>query len=154
MLVREATVEDIDSITDMWKEFIDFHKAHDPFFCRTTEGHLRFSEFALERIQSSDWLVLVSVEDDRIVGHCLATIQSHPPVFENTRYGYIQDIAVTEAYRGHHAGKQLFERASRWFKEKGVTRIELDAAATNNTSRSFWRAMGFGDFMVLMSRKL
>jgi ribosomal protein S18 acetylase RimI-like enzyme len=154
MIIREAIRDDIESIKELWKEFIDYHKSFDRFFSRTSEGHERFGEFVLERIKDENWLVLVAECDDRIVGHCLVTIQEHPPVFEKTRYGYIQDIAVTESYRRKSIGTTLFEKSVSWLHERGISRIELDVAATNPTSQKFWRKMNFREVIFRMSKEI
>ena len=139
---------------ELWKEFIDFHKKRDPFFTRTADGHDRFGEFVLERIEKEDWLVLVAESEGEVVGHCLATIEEYPPVYINPRYGYVQDIAVTKKYRRSRIGRKFFDRMAAWFREQGVDRIELDVTATNDVSARFWREIGFGDFMIRMSKKV
>lgn len=84
----------------------------------------------------------------------MATIQEHPPVYKNTRYGYIQDIAVTKKHRRKNIGSMLFEQAVIWFKKKKVSRMELDAASANELSQSFWRKTGFRDYMIRMSKDI
>jgi len=108
----------------------------------------------LERIRDENWLVLVAVIDQQIVGYCLATIQEYPPVYIDTRYGYIQDIAVTEKYRRDGFGARLFGKALEWLTERGISRVQLDAAANNPISRGFWMKMGFRDFMIRMSKEI
>jgi GNAT superfamily N-acetyltransferase len=115
-IIREAKTEDVATMKELWIEFIDYHKARDRFFSRTSDGHERFEAFVLDRINNDDWLVLVAVVNDRIVGHCMAAIQEYPPVYVSPRYGYIQDIAVTERYRRANIGSTLFEQAVSWFK--------------------------------------
>lgn len=154
MKIREAREEDVAALMELWKEFIDFHQSTDRFFTRTSEGHKQFGEFALDRIRDNNWLVLVAVVDRQVVGHCLATVKEHPPVFVDARYGYIQDIAVTQQHRRSCIGTTLFGKAVDWFKQRGVTRIELDATAHNQISQSFWRKMGFRDFMIRMSKEI
>jgi ribosomal protein S18 acetylase RimI-like enzyme len=154
MIIREARPDDVEAMKELWKEFIDYHKANDRFFSRTPDGHERFGEFALDNIRSEDWLVLVAVVNNQVVGHCMAAIHTYPPVYENTRYGYIQDIAVTEKYRRENIGSRLFEHAVGWFKNKKVSRIELDAASTNEVSQSFWRKTGFRDYMIRMAKDI
>ncbi|MCP4599831.1 MAG: GNAT family N-acetyltransferase [Proteobacteria bacterium] len=48
----------------------------------------------------------------------------------------------------------LFEKTVSWFQEKRISRIELNAASTNDVSHSFWRKRGFQDFMIRMSKEM
>jgi ribosomal protein S18 acetylase RimI-like enzyme len=154
IIIRHATPADLPAMEDIWIEFIDFHAARDPFFTRAAQGHERFRTFVAERLTKDDWRVLVAVVDDEVVGHIVGALQSHPPVFVQTTFGYVQDIAVRGSFRRHGIGRRLFERLEVWFKESGVTRIELDAAAANDTSQRFWRAMGCSDFMVRLTKPI
>jgi len=146
-VIRKAKQEDIESIKELWKEFVDFHKFRDPFFTRSPDGHDRFGEFVLGNIESDDWLVLVSEHAGELIGYSMAAIQKYPPVFIKSIYGFIQDIAVTGEYRKHGIGKMLFENMIEWFREKGLTRVEVQAASANEVSMAFWRKMGFQHYI-------
>lgn len=143
--VREATQADLSEIVELWKEFMDFHRQRDPFFTRARDGHRAFRNFVKENIENSDWLVSVAIEADRQVGYCMATVLEYPPVFETQRHGFIQDVAVTEIARRHGVASALFAHAESWLRKRGVRRIELNVAATNEVSQAFWRKMGFKD---------
>lgn len=154
VVIREATLRDLAAMKKIWIEFIDFHAARDHFFQRTEQGHERFGEFVAERIEKVDWNVSVAVVDDQAVGHIMGALSKHPPVFVNTRFGYVQDIAVSRRFRRRGVGTSLFGHLVRWFKAHGITRVELDAAASNDTSKGFWRKMGCEDFMVRLTKEI
>jgi len=78
-----------------------------------------------------------------VVAHILATIQDYPPVFDIKQYGLVNDLAVASAYRRSGIGKHLFNMARDWFIKKGIKRVEIEAALTNETSTSFWNKMDF-----------
>lgn len=147
MLVRKATSHDIEAMKILWKEFIDFHRSRDAFFTRSEEGHTRFGEFVQKNMDDRDWLVLVAEVDDGVCGYCMAAIQTYPPVYTNTRYGLVQDIAVTASHRRQGIGRELFRHACAWFKDHGVERIELEVAASNEVSVAFWERLGFREFI-------
>lgn len=143
--IREAGTADLDEIVELWKEFMDYHRQRDPFFTRSADGHRRFRSFVADNLGSPDWVVLVAIEADRPVGYLMATVLEYPPVLEVKRHGFVQDTAVTEVARRHGVGSALYERAERWFRKRGITRIELNVAAANHTSQEFWRRLGFTD---------
>jgi ribosomal protein S18 acetylase RimI-like enzyme len=147
MLIRDAGPGDLDAILEIWKEHMDFHRERNEFFTRSADGHVRFAEFVLKNIDNPDWLVLVAADDKRVVGYSMATIMDYPPVFEIKKYGFIQDAAVSRAHRRRSIGTKLFEKMHTWFKERGVSRIELQALSNNEVSQAFWRKLGFMDYL-------
>lgn len=152
--IRPATKADITPIKELWKEFMDFHKDRDPFFSRLDDAHEDFGRFMQSNLSKDDWLILVATVGDQVIGYGSATIMSYPPIYVDPRYGYIQDVAVTEAYRRHGVGQQLFERMATWFQEKNVLRLELEVAVTNEVSQAFWRKIGFKDLTKKLAMNL
>ena len=108
---REATKQDIPKIIELWKDFIDFHKARDPFFSRSEEGPENFGKFILENLRKEDAVVSVAEANENVVAHILATIQNYPPAFDIKQYGLINDLAVASAYRRSGIGTHLFNMA-------------------------------------------
>lgn len=152
--IRPATKADFPAIKELWKEFMDFHKERDPFFARVDDAHEDFGRFMQNNLSKNDWLILVAAAGDQVIGYGSATIMSYPPIYVEPRYGYIQDVAVTEAYRGQGVGQQLFARMVTWFREKNISRLELEVAATNEVSQAFWQKIGFKDFTKKLSINL
>jgi ribosomal protein S18 acetylase RimI-like enzyme len=140
---RVAIKEDIPKLIELWKEFIDFHGARDPFYYRSKEGPENFGNFLLENIFKDDAIVYVAETEREVVGYTLAMIQDYPPVFEIKQYGLISDLAVTAKYRRSGIGMYLVNIARDWFIQKGMIRTEIGVAVTNEISTSFWTKMGF-----------
>ena len=154
LTIRSARPVDIAAMKAIWKEFIDFHMTRDPFFERCPDGHDRYGEFVAKHIRDADWCILVAVADNEVVGQGIGTVQYYPPVYAHGRFGYIQEVAVTEAHRRRGIGTALIERMTAWFKHHGITRVEVEVAAANEVSNSFWRKAGFGDFTARLSKKI
>ncbi len=155
LVIREAAECDLEAIKEIWKEFIDHHKAVNSFFSRVDDAHEKFGEFALSNIRNKDkWIVFVACRDEEIAGYCMATIEEYPPLYENPKYGYIMDMAVSGKHRRNNIGTELYSKVADWFKEKGLLRIELHAVAANSLGLKFWRKMGFEDFMIRMSKEI
>jgi ribosomal protein S18 acetylase RimI-like enzyme len=140
---RRGTKHDIPRIIELWKEFIDFHKDRDPFFSRSKEGPANFGKFIAENMSKDTAMVYVSEAQGEVVGYILATIQSYPPAFEIKRYGFVNDLAIASGYRRKGIGEHLFGMAKNWFIEKGMKRLEIDVAVSNDVSTSFWQKMSF-----------
>ena len=143
IIYREATKDDIPRMIELWKEFIDFHKVRDSLFSRSKEGPENFGKFVAENLRKDDAIVYVAEKKGEVIGHILATIQNYPPAFEMKRYGLVNDLAVTSAYRRFGIGQHLFALVKDWFFKKGIRRIEIEVAIANEVSTSFWRKMNF-----------
>jgi diamine N-acetyltransferase len=142
ILYRKATEQDIPQIVELWKEFIDFHKARDPFFSRSEEGPDNFGKYIAVNLQKDNSLVYLAESSEKIVAYILCIIQNYPPAFISKEYGLLSDIAITSEYRRQGIGKHLFHIAKDWFTGKGMKRIELGVATANEVSTSFWAKMG------------
>ena len=140
---REATKQDIPKIIELWKEFIDFHKDRDPFFSRSKEGPDNFGEYVLENMSKEDAIVYVAESNGEVVAYILSIIKNYPPAFEIKKFGLITDLAVASGSRRSGIGVHLFEMAKDWFVKKGMNRIEIGVAVTNEISTSFWEKIGF-----------
>lgn len=146
-VLRNATVDDLDSIAALWQELMDFHKALDPHFTRSSDGHKKFAEFIRGHILSDESCVLVGESGGNVVAYCLATVASKPPVFEEKQYGAVFDLAVCESFRRQGIGEQLFTVVQNWFRQKNIHRIEIRVVLSNETSTAFWRKMGFSPYL-------
>ena len=143
---RQAIQKDIPRIVELWKEFMDFHKIRDSFFSRSKEGPENFGKFIAENLRNDDAIVYVAEKSGDVIAHILATIQNYPPAFEITRYGIVNDLAVSADYRRIGIGQQLFHMAKNWFRKKGISRIEIVVAVSNEVSTSFWVKRNFSPY--------
>lgn len=148
--IRSATLEDTNAIVELWKEYMDFHAERERRFARSDDGHVRFGEYISGRIMDDASCVLVAEHEQNVVGYCLATLAKFPPVFAYREYGSISDLAVTARSRHQGIGQALVEAAFRWFAERGVRRIEVRVATSNEVSTAFWRKMGFVPYLEIL----
>jgi ribosomal protein S18 acetylase RimI-like enzyme len=133
---------------------MDFHKLRDSHFARSADGHERFEEFISGHMTSDMSCVLVAAQGITVVGYCLATLAKYPPVFENRDYGTVFDLAVTESCRRNGIGERLYHEAEAWFADRGIHRIEVRVAVSNETSTAFWKKMRFSPYMTTVFKNI
>ncbi len=152
--IRRARREDVDRLTLLWRELMDFHVALDPHLGlgRDAEWHWRGS--CLEWMQDNDWCVLVAEEDNHLVGFMTGSIRETAAILPEPRRGMVQDAVVTARSRRYGIGEQLYRELAKWFRERGVAVVELNAAAANPVSQAFWHKMGFGDYLLRLRTEL
>ena len=153
IIIRNANKEDFPAIVELWKEMMDFHAQRDSFFTRASDGDKKFKEFLHTILQEKDTSLLLVAEiseSNQIVGYTLGKLDNYPPVFQIKQYGSIYDMAVSSSFRRKRIGEKLFTKALEWFKIKGIKRLELRVATSNEISPLFWEQMGFIGYMMSM----
>ena len=90
--------------------------------------------------------------DQRIVvGFISVQVSQH---WSGTEQAYIGELMVDEAAEGRGVGRALVDRAAAWARDQGCRRIALDTGAANAGARRFYRALGFDEEDVRLSRAL
>jgi ribosomal protein S18 acetylase RimI-like enzyme len=156
-MVRMGTEKDLPEMLQLWREMMDFHALMEPRFRPAPvpvgedawEKHLRADIWG-----NGDWCVLVAEAEGKLIGQIMGVLRSAYPVFEPERYGYVTDIVVDPTARRSGVGRALFEALRAWFREQEASHLELQVAHRNPVSQSFWRAMGFTDFMDTLRKDL
>lgn len=154
MPLRNATLDDIPEITDLWKKFMDFHFTKDSFFERRAEGHINFRDYLTENLTNPEFCITVVEEQHCIVGYAVARIEDYPPVFTEEKCAYITDIMLSEAYQSKGYGKALIEHIKDWAKGLNLHRIELHVLHNNTWAIEFYHRLGFEPFMQKLALKL
>jgi len=145
--IREAVMEDVPAIVEIWKELMDFHKRLDAIFSRSATGHEGFAEFLTSNMEKEDSCVLVAADGEHIVGYCQACISKYPPVLVREKYVEIFDMAVTKKYQRQGIGRMIIDALRRWYADKDVDRIELKYLTANKSAEEFWTKMGFKPYL-------
>jgi GNAT superfamily N-acetyltransferase len=138
----------------LWREYMDFHRERDPHFTMTGDGHRRFGRFVSRHMTARNSRVMVAEQDGKIVAYCMAVLTKYPPVFKRRDCGAVFDLAVTRRCRRTGIGEKLYRAVEEWFARRGVHRIEVRVAITNETSTSFWRKMGFTPFVTTVFKRI
>ncbi|MFH2034761.1 MAG: GNAT family N-acetyltransferase [Candidatus Zixiibacteriota bacterium] len=140
----------LEKIADLWEEFMDHHSRIEPILTRLPNGRKRFLKNIGESFGDPDWQLFVAIYENEIVGFANVKIMKYPPVLKKYRYGYIQDMAVSGKYRRLGIGEAMFKEIIKWYKQKKIKRVELLALCGNQVAESFWRKVGFKDYMIRM----
>ena len=150
--IKLAGEEHIPCVVDFWKDFIDFHQAKDPFFSRKEGADKEFSNYFREVISADDTHALVAlVNREKVVGFSISAVKNHPPVFTETKYGEIIDLAIHDDYRHNGIGEEMLKIIFEWFDAHDARRIELRVAAKNMNGYSFWEKHGFVESLHVLN---
>ncbi len=166
MTVRNARLEDVFSIVELWKEFMTEHDElvfkENPQIVPYLRKYLRkkenaaslFKAFILENIRSDDALVLMVEVEGEPVGFSLALIQNTIPIFVVEKIGAISDLFIKKQFRGRGLSSQLKNETVKWLKKKDITHATITVYADNKHAREIYKEWGFMDFQVVMRRAI
>lgn len=90
-------------------------------------------------ISDNNSIVLVAVEDDRIVGTATLCI-AHTPEFT---LGFVEAVVVLHEYRGRGIAKSLMTELLQQARVAGVQKLHLTSSPSRVAANGLYRALGF-----------
>ena len=97
-------------------------------------------EYLITKLQDSDWIMLVAVSKDNVVGVCTAEIK-HCGDNKETRIRdilFIDYIAVDEEYKRRGVGTKLLDEIKSLAKIRNVQTVELNVWGFNTGAIEFY----------------
>jgi len=153
--IVRAEERHVPDIGKLWLEYMHFHQDIDPIFTTVDDAVPIFEEnHLLPVMKSEDSLVLVALDEGRVVGYSFSEIRQTSKVLKRNRHGYVHDMAVTASYRRRGIGEKMFDELLNWFYSKNIDRVELDITTKNQVASSFWKKHGFTNYTRRLYRQI
>jgi ribosomal protein S18 acetylase RimI-like enzyme len=143
-ILREATLTDMISLAALFREELKYHQRLMPDVFKIPE--VVVEEPWLESIlNDKKKFLIVSEYEGIIVGAILYRIETNPDdiIFLERRYGYIEEMIITESLRGKGIGKELLDYAVNDLRTKKIDEIEMNVWDNNITGLKFYKKYGF-----------
>ena len=153
MHIREAVPDDVPDLKELWTEFMNYHSDLDSDYTLSDDALTNWAEYLDAKFDDSLAKIFVAVEDEIVVGYVGAMIRMYPPVWTITRYGYIEEIAVTKNFRRKGTASRLLAAAQKWLLSEGISRIKVNIDSANESSQGFFRSQGFLDNTETLIKK-
>jgi len=159
--IREAGLEDIPQIVEMWVEFLKQHdkivlganKRLAPYVLRKKSAAKNYGEFLQERMGSGG-VVFIAELGGKTAGYSLVFAKDEIPIFEIETYGYISDLYVKEEFRGKGVSSSLKEAAVAWCKKKGLKHISIALYPDNKFAHDLYNKWGFFDYKTEVRKEI
>jgi GNAT superfamily N-acetyltransferase len=152
--IRQATEGDIESITELWQQLVDYHAQLGPNWAPAPDRAEHFVRFLADQLAKEEVLILIAEVGGQPVGYCHAAIGSRPPIFEQTEHCLVLDLVVAESDRKRGTGGRLLAAIEDWARDRGVRRIEVGVACSNSAAVSFYSNRGFVAFSQRMGKDI
>jgi GNAT superfamily N-acetyltransferase len=153
-LLRRAGPGDVPGTTELWIEITTHHAGIDPLFTLRPDADAEIRRLLASQLRDPDTAIFVWEDESELLGFCGVHAASAPPILEETRRAEVTDLGVRSAARRRGIGRALVEAALAWARGRGIERVEVRVASGNREGQAFWRALGFGDLMDVLQRRL
>ena len=152
--VRRAAATDLEALRALWVEITEHHAALDPLYTLRAGAGREIRALLRSMLADARVAVFVCEQDGEVVGMSCVRIDQAPPILREVERAEITDVGVRRGLRGRGIGRLLAAAALAWVREQGVARVEVRVVAANREGQAFWRALGFGDHLEILQRRL
>jgi len=150
MKVRKAKLKDLDEICNMAETMLIFHNSIDSFFSPNKKSKIFLHKYFKTCIYNWRCRLLVLEDKEKLIGYILASLRMRPPIFKESKMGFIEDLYISEKYRRSGYGKLLIEEIIKWCKNHKISNIELTVHSKNEIGKIAWKKYGFQEYMSKM----
>ena len=152
--IRTAEEEDSPTIAAIWMEMMHHH-AQLHVSLKPREGaEAAFRDHLKMCMADENRRIIVAEDTEKVIGYAMARIDQRPPIYDETVYGFITDVAVTESRRREGIGSALAMELYQWFTSRQVTTIEAYVQNANSMAMDFWQKQGFIHWVTTIRKTL
>jgi diamine N-acetyltransferase len=153
--IRSATASDHEAVCALFSQVDELHRVHLPWRFRTPPTEPRSASYFESLVSGPDTTVLVA-EAGRVVGVATVEIKrsSEFAVFVPTKWGWLDALAVDEAWHRRGIGSALVRAAERWAAARDARWLELGVYDFNETARRFYEAAGYAPLLTRLRKPL
>jgi Acetyltransferases len=149
ILIIEKAIEEINIIKPLWEGLNAVHLE------KSINFKDKYMNFTFEKRMESIYEkakngaikldVLLDSDTTRYVGYCISSIEAGR--------GEVESIYILEEYRKFGQGKELMERALKWFDENDVNDISINVVYANDEALPFYKSFGFNISNYILKRR-
>ena len=133
MIVRRATLEDLEKLAVLFDEYRQFYGA---------SSNIKQSyQFLKHRFDNKESVIFIHVKDNVFTGFVLLYLAFSSVACET--YYILDDVYVTPSYRKQGSAKQLIDTAILFARHENALRISLETQKNNIESHRLYEQMGF-----------
>lgn len=143
MTIRRATAADLETVVTLRLALLREYSEHPIYGRLRPDAEQRARGIFAAQLDSDHEVIFLAEEDANTIGliRCVETAAS--PLLVPDRYCYISSVYVRPESRRHGVLRELFQRASAWCRERGLTEMRLHNVGTREATAAAWDALGF-----------
>ena len=157
MKIVKPGLSELQAVIDLWIDQYDYHHEIDSeYYVPVTEKLKKeFSAYLESAIIADTPHILVAKNEERIIGFITFELSS-ADYFDAAikKYGSVIELFVHKDYRREGIGKALMDEVENYFREQGISHIELQCSSYNNIALDFYHKSGYKNSQTLLIKKL
>jgi GNAT superfamily N-acetyltransferase len=151
--VRRARPADLHRVVALWIALTEHHAGAEPLFALRADADREVRRLVEAQLRDPRSAIFVH-GGERPDGLCIVRIDRAPPIHAERERAEVTDLFVEPAARRRGIAARLLAAALAWARESGALRVEARVSARNPEGQAFWKAVGFGEFMDVVHRRL
>jgi len=154
--LRQATEQDYTTYCNLLNEINDQHCAVLPGIFQKPSGVIFEREYFISLLANADLAIFLAETEGQAAGFVHVLVREAPnyPLLVPRRFGIIDTLVVSTAFRRGGVGKALMRKAEEWAASRGATAVELNVYEFNQVAQAFYRRMGYTTLSRRMSKPL
>lgn len=150
---RKATINDLEAILALNKGLFEYEAGLTDEFNQEWTYSEAGREFFKTRLENENVFALIAEEDSKIAGYILVRIQNTAFRKKNL-LAELEHLFIKEEMREKGVGTMLMEEAKKILRSKNVPRLKVQALSANKNAISFYKDMGFSEFLTILETNL
>ena len=145
--VRRAVPTDVDELLRLCEERRDVYLSGERRLAPFADAKQQWRDSVLSWLERDDAAVLVAARDEGLIGYIIGWVWHNPPAIEPERFGLVSEMSVDGHCKQGGVGTAMFEGLKIWFREQGLSAVEVRVPRAQPIEQAFWRAIGAQPFV-------
>jgi len=153
IVIRKATVEDLPAVQKLGTELMLSEIQFDLYLDKDWYANKYGAAYLLKEIKGRNHICFVAEAGDQLVGYASCKVLPKDTSRPMKR-AELDNLVVSEKYRGHGVGHKLVAAFKQWAKTKQATKVKVIVNAHNAPGIHFYENNGFKDHHLVMEADL
>ena len=154
--IRAATMDDYSAICQLFHELDDHHVRIRPDVFQHFNGPPRRRDVITRLVDDRQGEIFLAEVGKEIVALATVHVKDCPdaPMFRPCKIAVMDNLVVSQDYRGAGVGKKLLDRVAKWAESRNIPSINISVWIENESGMSFFAANGFKPMCQRMELRL